>query len=624
MTATSSRRQLAQVHPEMPQHLERYLEERGWSWRQLERGELPRSLEEIQFYLINSDPVLFAECNLVERPENGSGRWRLFDFQRQSLRYRGDVVNKSAAGVGKTRELVALILFGLVNRRGGILFIGNQDGTLEEAWVEIEWQRDHNPWLRQQLPDDGIRMKPYRSIRAANGNRLITRPTGDQGEPIRGVHVHQLIVGDEVAKWDRPRIFHEMYRAAEPGCSIRLYSVPDGRRDTEFYAIAAGATPLERMDPSSEADQDSDTTQIRPTAGAELGAERRWALVRWTKPQMPAPYWSPARAADFERRYGGKDTNGYLQNVLGLDGDPEESVWPWPRLRPVLRHLEEYRAVKLTWDGTRGVCDAFVARLSPTFSLAEGDDPAGGAGSPWVVEHRDEHPIADFDPVAFLARYLPPLPPGQYVAGGDLGGSDDPTELFILRATGAGLRCVLRVHLRRWDYPAQARVVEHLHKVNVKPSYGWGFDATGAGAPVEQQIRGLLNNPDDVTGYVWNATRADVHPATGEPVLDDKGRPRTVTHKEAATQLLELDVQGAGIELPLDPDVLREWPSHTSRKLPSGRRAFGKTHDHTIDAVRAARLRYFDLVIGNLTAVPITYAVPQGSRRDSMAILEGF
>ena len=294
----------------------------------------------------------------------------------------------------------------------------------------------------------------------------------------------------------------------------------------------------------------------------------------------------------------------------------------------MLRYIPEYRCAKLTWDGARGVVDAFVARLSPTYSLApapeDTDRPETDAAvSPWVIEHREEYALGNFDPLAFLAT-LPRLPEGQYVAGADLGGSDDPTEILVFRVVADELTCVLRIQLRRWEYPTQARVMHQLHALAVRPSYGWGLDATGVGGAVEQQFRGLLDDPFAVSGYVWNATRPDVHPETGEPIVDDQGRSRSVTHKEAATQLLELDVQGCTLSLPFDPDILREWASHTSRPLPSGRRGFKRTDDHTIDAARAARLRLHDVQLGNLSQPPIQFAVPPGARRDSFGIQEAY
>ncbi len=610
------RRDLTQVHPEMPDLVEGFLERRGWSWRQLERGEsgIPK-LEQITWWLTNSDPVIFAECNFVERAENGGGLWRLFDWQKPSLRYRGDVINRSAAGVGKTREIIVLILHALTNGSGSLLFVGNQDGTLATCWREIEFLVSRNPWLAQQLPEAGKRLKPYREWTAANGNTLFTRPTGHDGEPLRSIHVHQLILGDEAAKWHEETIFTELFRAAEPGCSVRLYSVPDGLRTTRFYRYAEQAVPLAAL------------AAAPPPAPGSAAADRPWALVHWTKPMMPEPYWSPAVAAKLERQYGGRRTSGYLRNVLGLDGDPEEVVFSWPRLREAFGYIPEYRALQVAWDGNRGTVEVLVSRLNPGFTLSAGEvKPADApAVSALVVERREEYPAPLFDLPAFLAAATRGLMPGQYVAGADFGGSsEEPTEILLFQVLGELLRCVLRVQLRSFDYPVQAQGMREVDRSAAFPSYGWGVDATGVGSAVEQQFRGLLADQSRLSGFVWNANRPLVHPTTGDPVADEHGQPRTVSHKEFATQLLELDVQSAALRLPWDPDMVREWSSHTSRKLPSGKRAFAPDHDHTIDAARAARLRRFDVELGHLQRPPIEHVSIPGARRDSYALLGGY
>ena len=70
-----------------------------WSWQALERGDLKLGdevldIDRLQWWLINADPVLWVETNLVNRPEDGGGLWQLFPYQRPSLRFRGHVVHQ--------------------------------------------------------------------------------------------------------------------------------------------------------------------------------------------------------------------------------------------------------------------------------------------------------------------------------------------------------------------------------------------------------------------------------------------------------------------------------------------------------------------------------------------------
>src|SRR5262249_20828817 len=99
------------LHPELEVLVDSYLKRRGWSWQSLERGEReiagqPLTVDSLQWWLINADPLLWIETNLVNKPEDGGGLWRMFDYQRTSLRFRGHTVHQDGAEVGKSREIV--------------------------------------------------------------------------------------------------------------------------------------------------------------------------------------------------------------------------------------------------------------------------------------------------------------------------------------------------------------------------------------------------------------------------------------------------------------------------------------------------------------------------------------
>ena len=618
---------LAFPHPDAPAWIDEHLAAREHSWRQLERGELydGAGVDELLWWLINSHPVRFAECNFIERPENGGGPWRLFDFQRRTLAetWDADVVNKSGAGVGKTREIVILLAWGLCNRAGGMLFVGNQDGTIEELWEELAYQRHVNAWLRGQLPDDGIRLKPYRRVRASNGNTARFRPTGHDGEPLRAVHVHQFILCDEVAKWHEPRIFKELYRAAEIGCRIRFYSVPDGRRDTQFALVAERAAPYN--DPVA-AVRGRFQVLAPHRGGAEGGggsgpepvdpaAVRRWTLVHWSKPMMPPPYWDAHRRAEWADRYGGEDSNGYRQNVLGLDGDPELAVFPWERLARCLRPLPEYRFLRLVYDGAQGKITAEHFRGNPLAGASE----TGATSAGLLRERTEDLPLAA-DLGAYLADTLPPLA-GPHVGGGDYGASaEEPTELLVFAVHGPVLRLALRVQLKAFSYDRIRAAWRGLEREVARPSHGWGGDSTGVGTAVEHEILAELGRADRYSGYVWNRLTEARSPESGEQIIDEAPdgtlTPRKVTAKELATELLEHRVARGQLELPYDPDLLREWPSHRAAVTAAGRRAFDRHHDHTIDAARAAALRLFEAELGLGPPAPAVHQVP-GSRRAS-------
>lgn len=605
---SSGRKSLAAVHEEMPVWIDDALAARGWSWRGLEDGDYPLSLQDLQWYLIHSDPVRFVECNLINRPEDGGGPWRLFDYQKASMRIEGlDVINKSGAETGKTREIVGLTTFGLTNRRGGIAVVGNAEGTLDEIWDELTYQIDRNPWLAQQLPPDGHRLKPYRKMSARNGNRLVFRPTGHDGEPLRGVHVAYLILGDECAKWASPRIWKELWRAGKPTCQFRLYSVPDGRRDTEFYRLSERAVPLDSLQDGS--------------AGSRKAGDspERFVLVRWQQPMKPSPYWDAERAAKMEEYYGGRHTDGYLQNVLGLDGEPASSVFPWSQLRACVLFVPDYRAIHLDHNAEEGVLELRIRRQHPGFSL-----DAEAASGRMLVEREDRVDLHSLDLETWIGSLLPPLD-GHLVGGWDPGQDPDPSEILFFRIVGLLKICVLRIQLRRFPYPDQRAVFRAAEK-SLQPSFGWGLDSTGVGTVVEQEIRRELEDPERLSGYLWNANVEARSPQDGTPLLDPETKePRRISTKDQATQVLEYAVPRAQLHIPGDDDFLTQFPSHTCRISPAGKRLFDKTNDHLIDATRAAALRHFDLELGDYAgAPPVVVHTPPDNTTDAARILEAY
>ncbi len=576
---------LAQVHPEMPQLVDDWLAARGQSWRQLERGEIKipgdgTPLDNLQLFLMLNDPVLFAECFLHEKPENGGGLWKLFDYQKASLRWQGDVLNKSGAGVGKTRELVILTLWGLIAREGGILIVGNADGTLEEIWDVIEFQRRKSPFIGQELPAAGIKLNPYRSIAARNGNKLRCRPTGFRGEPLRSLHINQLILGDEAAMWKNGRIYNELFRAAEHGCRVRLYSVPDGDRTCRFSKIAKQAVPFDQL-------------TDRPAAG-----ERCWALVQWEKPMMPPPHWGPERQDEFERRYGGSHTSGYQQNVHGRDGDPVEAVFPWSVIERRLQPLPDYRVIRLVSNTEEGILQVARERLNPLEGLSDSRQEA--LAQPHIIEFTDEVPLAQFDLAGQLRTYIRGLIPqteGHLVAGVDYGSRVDPCEVLIFKILGRRLKPVLRIQMRSFGYHWQREVTMALHEV-LPIDHGWGLDATGVGSAAEDEFRAALRDPEAVSGFVWNRKVESQSPETGETKEDPAThQPRRVTLLEQAISLLEHALQHGHLDFPADTDWLDQFPSYTATVSGADRR-FKSKDDHLVSAAAAAILRWFLLEFG--------------------------
>lgn len=607
------------LHPDLEQVIDGWLAERGFAWQQLERGEIevggaPVNALQLQILHVHADPVLWAECYLVERDDASGRPWRLWEYQKPSARYRGNTIHECGAEVGKTREIVLLTLWLLMGngprQRGGILLAAAMDGHLDSIYDEILYQLKATSFLDLQVNWDETKVKPYKKLVAKNGNRCDLRPGGFDGEAFRGIHAGLAILGDEVAKWANPKIFSEFFRAALPTAEARLYSTPDGNRAGRFFALCQAA-PLAEQALAGRA-----VGELAPAATEE----RRFVRFRWSKPQMPPPFWTEARRRGYIEQYGGVDSPGYQQNVLGNWGDAVNSVWPWEQFEPCCRYLADYVEARVLWNDAERAFYVEAYRLNPGFEISArlGDEESRGPEP--LLRLRDEiFPAGNFDLEA-LFRALFTRPRGHLVAGIDCGSTDDPTEVLFFEPLGRDRRCVARVQLKRFTYPEQVRALAALDRI-FEPSHGYGLDATGVGTALEHQLvegLGAWSLDGRLSGYVMNAKTVDLNPETGEPARDPQtDKERKVSNKELSTRLLELGVQKREWQFPRSPDFLQQFPNHTARKGPSGERIFDRTNDHLIDATRVAALRLFEMDQG-FADVPIEYATPRGSRRPSL------
>lgn len=628
------------LHPDMEAAVDGWLAARGHAWQQLARGELELGgvqldAVKLQLVLIHSDPVYFAETYFLERDGQHTGEpWRFFDYQKPSMRYRGDTLHECGAEVGKTREIVALavwLILGFGPRSRGDLLVGAaQDGHLDSLWDQVLFQLHETPSLESKIDWDKSRVKPYRKLVAGNGNVLHMRPAGFDGETFRGLHCALAILLDEAAKLANPKIYDEFYRASLPGCETRIYSTPDGNRSSRFFqlcgqAVAVDLAPLIRL---------GGVPPAKPRTDVAM-------KFRWAKPMMPPPYWTDERRLKYIDRYGGVDSPGYQQNVLGNWGDAANSVFPWEQFEPCCKYLPDFVELKLLWNDTQRCYLATANRLNPTYTSAGrlGDEEAGEDADarergpqpllPILDEVYDE---ANFDLAALLRSLFSPRAGSHahLVAGIDCGSTDDPTEVLFFEVLGRRLRSVARIQLKRFLYPMQRQAVRFVDEI-FNPSHGWGLDATGVGSAFEHLLNeGSAGGGSDgsdwsldgrLTGYVMNAVVVDLNPETGEPIVDPVTElERKVSYKEKATQLLQLDVQRRELEMPKHPEFQTQFTNHTARISTAGRRIFSHTHDHLIEATRVARLRVFEMNYGSGADTPIVCAVPKGMRREQMEI----
>jgi hypothetical protein len=388
------------------------LQKWDWTIHQLGRKEYPvpfNSLEEFQLACICADPVLWVQMFLRE-PEDPDHQdpYSLWAYQIESIRYIGHTIHKTASEVGKTREIVSYSLYKAFTIKSGSGLIGAPLAThLEEIIEAIDEQLTYNPdlaksrWHRRHK--GGWRKHPHHAFYFTNGFKIDFRPSGFDGVAYRGVHAKTFAIKDEAVKDKNKKQWSEFWRAIKPGCTCKIYSVPDGDRSCEFYKLSERAlrTPSHNPSPQGrESKNDNPQGENNPRGenknipsplrgegkayGSPIGSEPRlkeeptahrgegdatkevqvdslkdassyvrdirFKLFHWSKKLMPEPFWSPQRKKFYVEQYGGEDTPEYKHNVEGLDGDPESSVFPYEQFRHCIKEIPEYRCLKILVD----------------------------------------------------------------------------------------------------------------------------------------------------------------------------------------------------------------------------------------------------------------------------------
>lgn len=552
------------------------LAEWDWTWHQVARGELPgafKSIDQFQLAIVCEDPFLWCTSFLRE-PEDPDHQepYNFFDYQLESLRWPGSTIHKCGAEVGKTREIVAWVMWKMFTSPNGSGLIGAPQQTHLEEIIEalvdqFLWNPDLEPVLKKH------KKHPHHAFYLTNGFKVDFRPSGHDGEAYRGIHVRTFAIKDEAAKDKNPRQWSEFWRAMKPSAVAKIYSVPDGDRSCEFFKLGQRA-------------QGKDGGDIDRLAG-----NFDFKLFAWAKTLMPAPYWTAARKRFYEDQYGGVDSPGYKHNVLGEDGDPEDTVFPWHQFKYCIKEIPEYRALKILVKAGDNEVDVrgYKCRM------------AGGGGDPVpetvIVIDETMRASTFFDLVGGdsdftrLIRSFFESVPGAKRGGADLGFSGDPSEMYIKNIIGKKERLVARLQLKHVTYDQQCQALNALDDVyGPKASLIWGTDFGNAGSAVAHDLQGLdiyakKDFEDRLRGFMFGATTDNVD-EDGEAVIDAKtGKPARITLKELATDILTKKMQRQELEYPPDPDIVLYYTNHTVR-IGERHRIYKKEDDHMIDADR--------------------------------------
>lgn len=587
-----------------PDDFEAWLAGMDWSWQGLGRGEYGVSLEQAQLRFVCEDPVLWCRAFLTE-PDTGEP-YDFWPYQRVSVRaWEQDCIHQDGAEVGKTREIVGLILwgqctgFGFTLQNPSMLIAAPQQTHLDEIIMAVEAHVGEgegsegsppliNRFWRKPKKHPHYLMRWKGPTCTANQLGLVYyRPAGFDGEAFRGVHVSAMALYDEAAKTKNRVCWSEFHRALKPGCRQRIYSVPDGDNTTEYFRMTQEALP-----------------------GLPAGTEGM-RLFHWPKTLMPPPFWSEEREREMVRRYGGRDTPGFQRNVLGVHGQQENPVWPWETLEPNLRDVPEYVSLHLVADRARGEMHVSAYRIR--LAVVQGKKSAREVTL--ADRYDDLDALLDSrtrrDAVAALLReFVEPRTGGVYWAGADLGFSKDPTEIFVSQEIGGELRDLVRVHARGVDYDLQCEIIHALDGLFDRRA-GWAADYGSAGTAVVSMLHNLELFEDGhyderLVGFQFSSV-VDCLDEEGNLLeeADARGDAKAVRlpAKELATNLITARLQRRGYAWPYDSAVVGHFTNHTAKEG-ARHRIFAKSDDHTIDAKRVQILRkVFDEEVGGGAAV---------------------
>ena len=413
-----------------------------------------------------------------------------------------------------------LLHYAFTTRGGQGLVAAPHQGHLDTVIEEVEFQLQASEDLGASVAANSqgrpkITRKPYFRIEFTNGSAIYFRPAGAYGDAFRSLHVGRVWV-DEGA-WLSERAWRALRQCLKAGGVLRIYSTPNGLRNTTYYRLTQSPA---------------------------------WKVFRW--PSWLNPSWDAGREAELEEFYGGKGTPGWQHEVAGEHGRPSYGAFNLEYLNLCRVDVEEYRKVTIMGDDLRGCESEEEAsdRIETMLNLAPED--------------------------------------GTYWIGGDLGYTNDPTELVVFRETRSEertrARLVLRVRMERVAYPHISAAIAILDRCY--GPMGIGVDKGGNGLAVVQELTTL----DRYRGRDMEKRLRGYDFGGSVTVAVQDGRPLKKRAKEHMTSLVNRALQRRELQLPAgDVEIEDEFTTHTYT-LSNGNVVYSKGNDHIVDAVRCAML----------------------------------
>ncbi len=264
-----------------------------------------------------NNPVTWGEAYLQNR--DGSPR-KYWPHQIEDLLCpERNIIHLDGRDTGKTVNLTTLALHYAFTKFGGtVLIAAPHQGHLDSIIEEIEFQLESNPDLQASiaLTAQGrpkIVRKPYFRIETTTGSVIYFRPAGAYGDAFRSLHVDYMLV-DEGA-WLPEKAWKALRQCLKADGIFRIYSTPNGLRDTTYYRLTQSSL---------------------------------WKVFRW--PSWLNPGWTDEWANQLKEFYGGTDSAGWQHEVAGEHGRPSYGAFNLEYFILCQHDVPEYRQICVTGD----------------------------------------------------------------------------------------------------------------------------------------------------------------------------------------------------------------------------------------------------------------------------------
>jgi len=275
------------------------------------------------------------------------------DYQEDMLLEEGHMCCSSARGVGKTWTIRGNVLYVAYHNpeKEGLLTAPNA-AHLKPLFEKIIGDVYNSPMLRRYVKR--VLRSPDYYIEFSNGFKLHGRIAGTSGGTnVLGLHVDFVWVDEGQLYTQQPT--EQLQGCMNEGCVIRIFGVPNGVRESYLYKCT--------VDPHF----------------------KQFAIQKWKDPT-----WNHAMSDRLERIYGGKNSQGWQNQVMALWGSLSHLTFPERHWRPCMVELPDYDPViidseegfQLTTDNIR--LPFIQPSLQVSISMDAGYDPDPSIIGIWV------------------------------------------------------------------------------------------------------------------------------------------------------------------------------------------------------------------------------------------------